>query len=244
MAQSPDSVQSTAKPTLVLLPGLLNTRRLFEHQIEALSDIVDCVVPELWHYDSVAAMAQAAIDSAPSRFALAGFSMGGYVAFEVMRRAGGRVDRLALIDTQASSDTPETTARRRGFIEQTRIGRFHGVQPSLLPQLLHPSHVSSKLITQPILEMAAEIGAAGFVRQQEAIMGRPDSRPLLVDIAVPTLVIVGRQDASIPLHRAEEMAADIATSRLVVLEECGHMSPLERPAEVSSALRLWLNGQP
>ncbi|WP_395713117.1 alpha/beta fold hydrolase [Reyranella sp.] len=244
MAQSPDSVQSTAKPTLVLLPGLLNTRRLFEHQIEALSDIVDCVVPELWHYDSVAAMAQAAIDSAPSRFALAGFSMGGYVAFEVMRRAGGRVDRLALIDTQASSDTPETTARRRGFIEQTRIGRFHGVQPSLLPRLLHPSHVSSKLITQPILEMAAEIGAAGFVRQQEAIMGRPDSRPLLVDIAVPTLVIVGRQDASIPLHRAEEMAADIATSRLVVLEECGHMSPLERPAEVSSALRLWLNGQP
>jgi pimeloyl-ACP methyl ester carboxylesterase len=234
--------QSTARPTLLLLPGLLNTRRLFEHQIEALSDIVDCVVPELWHYDSVATMAQAAIDAVPPRFALAGFSMGGYVAFEVMRRAGKRVDRLALIDTQANPDPPETTARRRGFIEQTRIGRFHG--PSLLPQLLHPSHLTNKLITQPILEMAAEIGADGFVREQEAIMGRPDSRPLLVDIAVPTLVIAGRQDASIPLRRAEEMAADIATSRLVVLEECGHMSPLERPAEVSSALRLWLHEQP
>lgn len=232
---------ATARPTLVLLPGLLNTRRLFEHQIEALSDIADCVVPELWHYDSVGAMAEAAIANAPQRFALAGFSMGGYVAFEVMRRAGTRVDRLALIDTQANPDAPETTARRRGFVEQTRIGRFHGVQPALLPQLLHPSHLGDKLITQPILEMAAEIGADGFVREQQAIMDRPDSRPLLVEITVPTLVIAGRQDTSVPLRRAEEMAADIATSRLVVLEECGHMSPLERPAEVSSALRQWLD---
>jgi len=244
MAQSPGTAQSTVKPTLVFLPGLLNTRRLFEHQIEALSDIVDCVVPELWHHDSIAAMAKAAIDAAPPRFALAGFSMGGYVAFEIMRQAGARIDRLALLNTQANPDPPESTARRRGFIEQTRIGRFHGVQPSLLPQLLHPSHVADELITQPILEMAAEIGAEGFVREQEAIMGRPDSRPLLVDIAVPTVVIVGRQDASIPLRRAEEMAADIATSRLVVLEECGHMSPLERPTEVSSALRAWLTDHP
>lgn len=241
MAQSPAMAHSTAKLTLVLLPGLLNTRRLYEHQIEALSDIVDCLVPELWHYDSIAAMAKAAIDAAPPRFALAGFSMGGYVAFEIMRRAGERVDRLALIDTQATPDPPETTARRRGFIEQTKIGRFHGVHPTLLPQLLHPSHLTNTLITQPILEMATEIGADGFVREQEAIMGRPDSRPLLVDIDVPTLVIVGRQDAVAPLRRSEEMAADVATSRLVVLEECGHMSPLERPAEVTSALRHWLS---
>lgn len=229
-----------AKPTLVLLPGLLNTRRLFEHQIEALSEIVECVVPELWHHDSIAAMAKAALDAAPARFALAGFSMGGYVAFEILRGAGDRVDRLALIDTQATPDPPETTARRRGFVEQTRIGRFHGVHPALLPQLLHPSHLTNAQITQPILEMATEVGADGFVREQQAIMGRPDSRPLLVDIAVPTVVIVGRQDAVAPLRRSEEMAADIATSRLAVLEECGHVSPLERPAEVTSALRNWL----
>jgi pimeloyl-ACP methyl ester carboxylesterase len=233
-----------AKPTLVLLPGLLNTRRLFEHQIEALSDTADCVVPELWHHESIAAMAEAALAAAPSRFALAGFSMGGYVAFEILRRASDRVDRLALIDTQATPDSPETTARRRGFIEQTRIGRFHGVHPTLLPQLLHPSHLTNGRITQPILEMATEIGADGFVREQQAIMGRPDSRPLLVDIAVPTVVIVGRQDAVAPLRRSEEMAADIATSRLAVLEECGHMSPLERPAEVTSALCNWLSQQP
>lgn len=234
---------SSAKPTLVLLPGLLNTRRLFAHQIDALSDVVDCIVPELWHHDSIAAMAQAALAVAPPRFALAGFSMGGYVAFELLRRAADRIERLALIDTQATPDSPEATARRRGFVEQTRIGRFHGVQPSLLPQLVHSSHLANTEITQPILDMAAEIGAEGFVRQQQAIMGRPDSRPLLVDIAVPTVVIVGRQDAATSLRRAEEMAADIATSRLIVLEECGHMSPLERPAEVTSALRSWLGRQ-
>ncbi len=230
-----------ARPTLVLLPGLLATRRVFAPQIEALADLVDIVVPELWHYDSMAAMAEAALAEAPDRFALAGFSMGGYVAFEIMRRASPRVERLALIDTQATPDSAEATARRHGLIEQTKIGRFHGVQPALLPMILHPSHIEEPEITRPILDMALEVGAEGFVNETRATLARPDSRPLLVDIDVPTVVIVGRQDLTTPLVRSEEMAADIATSRLVVLEDCGHMAPLERPAEVTAALRRWLN---
>ncbi|OFX01980.1 MAG: alpha/beta hydrolase [Alphaproteobacteria bacterium RIFCSPHIGHO2_12_FULL_66_14] len=230
-----------ARPTLVLLPGLLNTRRVFEHQISALSDVADVVVPELWHHDSVGAMAEAALALAPGRFALGGFSMGGYVAFEMLRRAAERVERLALIDTQATPDAAEATARRRGLIEQTKIGRFHGVHRTLLPLIVHPSHLDDPAITQPILDMSLEIGAEGFVREQTAIIGRPDSRPLLVDIEVPTVVIVGRQDQTTPLGRSEEMAADISTSRLVVLEDCGHMTPLERPAEVTAALRRWLS---
>ena len=229
-----------APPTLLMLPGLLATRRVFQPQIEALSDIVDIVVPELWHHDSMAAMAEVALAQAPARFALAGFSMGGYVAFEILRRAAQRVERLALIDTQATPDASEATARRRGLIEQTKIGRFHGVQPSLLPMILHPSHIADPAIAQPILDMALEVGAEGFVNETRATMARPDSRPLLVDIEVPTVVIVGRQDLTTPLVRAEEMAADIADSRLVVLEDCGHMGPLERPAEVTAALRRWL----
>ena len=229
-----------SKTTLVLLPGLLNTRRVFERQIEALSDIADCIVPELWHHDTLGGMAETALAGAPPRFALAGFSMGGYVAFEIMRRVPQRVERLALIDTQAVPDSAESSARRRGLLEQTKIGRFDGVQRTLLPQLVHRSHINDAAITQPIFDMAQEIGADGFVREQIAIIGRADSRPLLVDIEVPTVVIVGRQDQVTPLPRSEEMAADIATSRLVVLEECGHMSPLERPAEVTAALRRWL----
>ena len=229
-----------ARPTLVLLPGLLNTRQLFERQIADLSDLVDVVVPELYRYGSIGAMAEAALDAAPERFALGGFSMGGYVCFEILRRAPQRVERLALMDTQATPDTPEATARRRGFIAQTGLGRFHGVQPSLLPQIVHRDHLGDQSIIQPILEMAAEVGADGFCREQTAMIGRPDSRPLLVDIKVPTLVLVGRQDIATPLVRAEEMAADIGHSQLVVIEKCGHMAPLEKPAEVSAALRRWL----
>jgi pimeloyl-ACP methyl ester carboxylesterase len=229
------------RTTLVLLPGLLNTRRVFEPQIEALSDTADCVVPELWRYDTIGAMADATLALAPPTFALVGFSMGGYVAFEVLRRATQRVERLALMDTQAVPDSTESIKRRRALLDQTKIGRFHGVQRSLLPQLVHPRHVNDDTISQPIFDMAQEIGADGFVREQRAIIDRADSRPLLVDIGVPTVVIVGRQDQVTPLPRSEEMAADIANSRLVVLEECGHMSPLEKPAEVTAALRRWLS---
>ena len=229
-----------ARPALVLLPGLLNTKRLYDHQVRDLADVADIQVIELHAYESLGAMAQAVLAAAPERFSLAGFSMGGYVCFEILRRAADRVERLALIDTQATPDAPEATARRRGFLEQTRIGRFHGVQPSLLPLIVHHKRLNDPEVVQPILDMAKEVGADGFVREQTAIMARPDSRHMLADIDVPTVVIVGRQDQTTPLPRAQEMAADIANARLVVIEECGHMSPLERPAEVSAALRRWL----
>jgi len=225
---------------LVLLPGLLNTRRVFEHQVETLQDIAEIVVPELWHHETIADMAEAALAASPPTFALGGFSMGGYAAFEIFRRAPERIERLALIDTQAAPDSAESRTRRQAFIEQTRLGRFHGVHPTLLPQIIHPSRLKDTAVTQPILDMAKEIGADGFVRQQQAILGRADSRPLLVEIEMPAVVIVGRQDMATPLQRSQEMAADIANAQLVILEECGHVSPLERPAEVSAALRRWL----
>jgi pimeloyl-ACP methyl ester carboxylesterase len=225
---------------LVLLPGLLNTRRLYQSQIADLADLAEVIVPELWHYDSIGAMAQAALDAAPARFALGGFSMGGYVSFEILRRAPQRVDRLALMDTQAVPDTPEASARRRGFIEQSKMGRFHGVQPSLLPQIVHRARLEDPAVVHPILEMAKEVGAKGFINEQTAMIARPDSRRMLADIRVPTVVIVGRQDQATPLPRSQEMAADVANSRLVIIEECGHMSPLEKPAELSAALRRWL----
>jgi pimeloyl-ACP methyl ester carboxylesterase len=229
------------RTTLVLLPGLLNTRRVFEPQIEALSDIADSVVPELWHHDTIGAMAEATLTLAPPTFALVGFSMGGYVAFEILRRAAQRAERLALMDTQAVPDSAESTKRRRALLEQTKIGRFRGVQRTLLPQLVHSRHINDDAITQPIFDMAQEIGADGFVREQRAIIDRADSRRMLVDIDIPTVVIVGRQDQVTPLPRSAEMAADIADSRLVVLEECGHMSPLEKPTEVTATLRRWLS---
>lgn len=229
-----------ARPTLVLLPGLLNTRLVFEPLIAELGDVADVIVPELYQCESIEEMARAALGLAPERFSLGGFSMGGYVAFEILRQAPERVERLALIDTQASPDPPESTARRRAFVDQSKIGRFHGVTSTLMPSLIHPSRLADTSVTQPIIEMAQLIGADGFAREQRAIMARPDSRPLLVDIKVPTVVISGREDRTVPLSRAEEMAADISNSQLVVLKECGHMAPLERPVELAAALRRWL----
>mgnify|MGYP000290577049 CR=1 FL=1 len=133
-----------------------------------------------------------------------------------------------------------TSVYKEQIIEQTRLGRFHGVHSTLLPQIIHPSRLKDSAVVQPIVDMAKEIGADGFVNQQQAILGRADSRPLLVEIEVPAVVIVGRQDMATPLPRSQEMAADIANAQLVILEECGHVSPLERPAEVSAALRRWL----
>ena len=230
-----------ARIPLVLVPGLLNTGRVFAHQVAALADVADCITTEPWLHDSIGAMADAALAAAPPTFALGGFSMGGYVAFEIFRRAPGRVDRLALIDTQATPDAPESTARRLALLEQTNRGRFHSVQRALLPQLVHRRHINDAAIVEPMMEMAAEVGVEGFRREQKAIMARADNRPLLVKIDVPTVVIVGRQDQVTPLPRSEEMAADIAPSRLEVIEECGHMSLLEKPAEVTAALRSWLN---
>jgi pimeloyl-ACP methyl ester carboxylesterase len=230
-----------ARPTLVLLPGLLNTRDVFGPLIAALGDAADVIVPELYRCDSIGDMAEAALGLAPGRFALGGFSMGGYVAFEILRRARERVERLALIATQAAPDSPEATQRRRAFVDQSRIGRFHGVTATLMPNLIHPSRLSDTSVTAPLVEMAAIVGADGFAREQQAIMARPNSRPLLVGIGVPTVVICGREDRTVPLARAEEMAADIAHSQLVVLEQCGHMAPLEKPVELAAALRRWLS---
>ena len=228
------------RPTLILLPGLLNTGRVYAAQATDLADIADVLTPELAAYETMADMAESVLAAAPERFALGGFSMGGYVAFEILRRAPQRIERLALIDTQAAPDTPEATARRLGLLEQCKIGRFHGVQPSLLPNLVHPSRLHDAAVVQPILDMALEIGPDGFVREQRAIMGRADSRPMLGSLHLPTVVICGRQDVSLPLARSEEMATTIPDARLAVLEICGHMAPLERPAEVSAALRRWL----
>ena len=130
-----------ASVPLVLLPGLLNTRRVFEPLIAELGSVDEFIVPDLSDYDSIGAMARAVLSLAPERFALGGFSMGGYVSFEIMRVAPERVERLALIDTQAAPDSPQSTAHRRAAIEQSRVGRFHGVQPSLLPSLVHPSRI-------------------------------------------------------------------------------------------------------
>jgi pimeloyl-ACP methyl ester carboxylesterase len=166
--------------------------------------------------------------------------MGGYVAQEVLRLAPERVQRLALLDTSARPDTEEQRSRRRGLIELAQKGHFKGVTPKLLPLLIHSSRLDDEALTATVTGMAERVGPDAFLRQQKAIMGRPDFRPDLPQIACPILVLCGRDDALTPLDRHKEIAAAIPGAQLVVIDGCGHLSTLEKPAEVNAALRTWL----
>jgi pimeloyl-ACP methyl ester carboxylesterase len=165
--------------------------------------------------------------------------MGGYVAFEIWRRAPQRVARLALFDTSARPDTPEQTRRRRALLALSESGMFRGVTPRLLPQLLHPDHLATPLAAD-VMAMAEHVGRPAFHRQQRAIMHRPDSRPDLPRIAVPTLVGVGEGDILTPPDLAEEMAAAIPGARLLRVAGAGHLPSMEQPEAVTVALREWL----
>jgi len=227
------------RPALVLLHGLLCDAALWRHQAEHLADVAEIIIPDLTVQDSMAAMAEAALAMAPERFALAGLSMGGYVAQEIMHRAPGRVERLALLDTSARDDTEEQAARRRGLMELAQKGRFKGVTSRLLKLYLHPDCLHGPL-GEEVTAMTQRVGRDAFLRQQTAIRGRPDSRPGLAAIRCPTLVICGRQDALTPLEWSEEIAALVPGARLVVIEDCGHLSTMERPQAVTALLRYWL----
>ncbi|MBP5855761.1 alpha/beta fold hydrolase [Marivibrio halodurans] len=225
---------------LVLVPGLLLTDGMWAHQTRHLADIADIVVADTLRDDSIDAMADRLLAEAPARFALAGLSMGGYVAMAVVRKAPERVTKLALMDTQARPDTAEATRRRQGLIALSDQGKFKGVTPRLLPMLVHEERLEDKSLVDPIMTMAEAVGQAGFVRQQTAIIGRPDARPGLAEVACPTLVLCGRQDALTPLALHEEMAALVPGARLAVIEECGHLPTLERPHAATTLMRDWL----
>lgn len=227
---------------LILVPGLLCDERLFAPQLPALAARGTVRVAETRLDDSLRAMAGRLLAHAPERFALAGLSMGGYVCLEVMRQAPGRVTRLALLDTQARADTPEASQRRRDLMALAERGEFLGVAPRLLPLFLHPAHLPA--LGPTVTAMAQAVGKEAFLRQQRAILERPDSRAVLPTIGCPTLVLCGRQDQLTPPALHEEMAAAIPDATLVVLPGCGHLAPLERPEAVTAQLLAWLEARP
>ncbi len=226
--------------TLILIPGLACTERLFEPQISALSTDGNIVVADHRQDDSMEAIAKRLLKNAPECFALAGLSMGGYVAMEVMRQAPERVSRLALLDTTARPDTPETRQNRERQIALAEAGRFEDIFTTLWPRLVHADRQSDKVLQEIVFGMMRETGPEAFIRQQRAIMGRPDSRPLLPNIEIPTLILVGEGDVITPPEVAREMADLIEWASLTVIPEAGHTSTLEQSERVTQAMHLWL----
>ncbi len=221
---------------LFLLPGMLCDARLWRHQVAALGDQYSIIIPDISRHDRLDALADDVLAQVPddAPFVLGGLSMGGYLAFEIIRllHVRGeleRVQKLMLVATSARGDTKDQARVRRGLLQLARKGQFKGVTPKLLPTLVYPGHADDEEIAQTIFDMADAIGREGFIRQETAVLHRRDQRELLAEISCPTLIICGDHDLRTPSECSEEMHRLIPHSDYHLLENCGHLPPLEVP---------------
>jgi pimeloyl-ACP methyl ester carboxylesterase len=220
----------------MLIPGLLCSARLYERVLAGVWEHGAVTIADTRRDDTLGAMAERLLLAAPDRFALVGLSMGGYLALEVLRRAPGRVLAVALISTSARPDTPEQTAGRRTQIAMARDGRFDELLETVFPVLVDAGARASEDLRAIWTAMARSVGPEVFCAQQRAIIARPDSRSLLATVTCPAAVIHGASDALIPVDHGEELAASIPGAQRTIIDNCGHMSALERPTAVGTAI--------
>jgi len=225
---------------ILLVPGLVSSSRIFAPVMPALWRFGPVTVANHIRDDNMGAIARRILAEAPPRFALAGHSMGGYIALEIIRQSPERVAKLALINTQARPDTPEASERRRGMMARAKSGEFRAVLDELFPGFVHPSRQGDAVLRQLVHDMGDDVGVEGFVRQQTAVIGRVDSRPSLAWIKCPSLVLTGDADNTIPNALSKEMADGIHGAKLVILENCGHLPQPEQPQATAAALVEWL----
>lgn len=221
---------------IVFIPGLMCTARIYQHQAEALGQRHPVLLANHWSHGSMAEIAASILDAAPEDFAVAGTSMGGYVAFEILRQAPERVKQLILMSTSAKPDTPERSTDRRKQVEAARKHGLRAGTAALYPKLVQPARHEDLHLLNIFHEMAEQLGVEAFANQIEAIIGRADARPLLGEIKVPTLVIAGKDDTLITPDNSEEIAGGIKGARLELVELCGHMGMIERPETYTKLL--------
>ena len=227
------------KPNFVILPGLLTDESLFRHQVRTLGDIAHCSVADYGLASNIADMARKVLAQAPEKFTLMGFSMGGYVALELMRIAPERVQALVLVSTSARAESDEARTARAKMMVQAQ-NNFQIVLDLMMPKFLHPSRMRYHSNVIIVYAMGLRVGKETFLRHSRAIMERRDSRPYLGKIACPTLIVCGRDDVLTPVGLHEELAAGIAGAQLRILPDSAHFLTIGRPALVSKVLRNWL----
>lgn len=220
---------------VLLLPGMMCDRRMWSAQIDAID--IPVQVADLTTADNFRDMAASVLAAAPARFAMAGLSMGGILAFEIWRQAPERVTHLALLDTNPHPDAEERRPVRFEQIAKARTGRLRELaKDSLKPLYLAECNRNNEALLDTILDMALDLGPDVFERQSIALLDRIDSVPTLATIDCPVLVLCGREDTICPPHYHELMAHEIAGATLVVVNDCGHLSTMERPGPVNAAL--------
>jgi pimeloyl-ACP methyl ester carboxylesterase len=230
---------------IVLVPGLMCDAAVWRDQAAGLGAIGDVSIADHGDSDSLGGMAERILATAPASFALAGHSMGGRVALEVIARAPRRVTRLALLDTgyEALAAGEAGERERAGRMRLLAMSREQGMRPMAedwARGMVHPARLADAPLMESIHAMIARSSPAIFEAQIHALLNRPDRTALLGEIGVPTLVLCGHDDGWSPLARHEDMIRRIRGSRLVDVPDCGHMSTMERPDAVGRALLQWL----
>lgn len=224
--------------TLVFACAHLTDERLFAHQVDALRTIYDCRVFAFRDLKTLGGMAEELLEHTPRRFTLVGLSLGGYLAFEIIRRQVERIERLVLLDTRAVADDAALRQGRLADIAKVQAGGIDALIPELPRRWMHPMHRAG--LDALMTDMARSIGARGQFNQQQAMLARPDSHADLRRVRVPTLIACGREDMATPLAEHERMRDCVPGARLEVLEQCGHLSTIEQPETVTSLLTRWL----
>lgn len=232
--------------SLVLLPGFLCDQTVWKQQIASLADVANAVCME-WtpEHNSILAMAEAVLRWAPPKFALAGHSMGGRVAFQVYRLAPERVTKIAVLNTGSDArpggdaGVAEETGRRK-LLSMARSQGMRTMAVEWLKGMLPPYRQDDIPLVEEIIQMFERKSPDLFEIQMLALLGRPNATPLLAEIQCPALVLTGRDDAWSPPARHLDMAQLIPKSELVLVPKCGHMSTMERPDDVTAAMRRWL----
>jgi pimeloyl-ACP methyl ester carboxylesterase len=229
---------------VVLLPGLVCDAAVWTHASAAFSGRASITIPDYDWLDSLGAMAEKVLRDAPPRFAVAGHSMGGRVALEVLRRAPERVAAMALLDTGAQPLAPGAAGQREadGRHELLQIARQQGMAAMAtrwVQGMVWPPRLGESALINGVIDMFARSTAEVFAAQIRALLARPDAVGLLPGIRCPALVLCGEEDSWAPAARHREMAAQIPGATLELIPECGHMCTLERPEAVTRALLTW-----
>jgi pimeloyl-ACP methyl ester carboxylesterase len=225
---------------VLFLPSLLSDGAIWQHQFSSLQDIAECVAAGVVGYDQIEEVAHDVLAKAPQKFALVGLSFGGFVAMEIMRQSPERVLKLCLLDTSARPETEKGKEYRQEQLSRAAGGQYGDVISAMLPMLILRERVEDLNLVNTITAMAHRIGPDGFCNRVKALVDRVDSRPLLSTIRCPVQVIGGLQDALTPPDIVEEIADGIPNARVTLIQDCGHLPPLEQPEEVSRLLREWL----
>lgn len=229
-----------AKPVLYLLPGLLCDEATFAPQLTGLGDVCDVRVADFRGFSSLTDMARHVLEIAPERFSIAGFSMGGRVAFEIWRLAPERIERFCVFDTGVAPLAEGEIEKRQAVIDLAWRDGMEALAQAWLPPMLHPRRRDDAAFMAPLKAMVLRFTPETHEKQIRALISRPDARPVLKTISCPTLIACGRDDAWSPPAQHEAMAAQIPGAELVVVDDCGHFLPVEQPEAFNRALRDWM----